>query len=148
MSCLLKQFQDEMIQWKTEAKKTPNVLVQSLGFQNFRHNWSNQKPKLMAIFSSNYSLELYLPKFLGPCYFLPFFLINVFQKKSLLLKEELQIFLYLDNTLPSHTWAYFQVLRRGSAETFFALWTKKYFYSVCANFKLILVFSSNLCNVY
>ena len=60
MSCLLKQFQDEVLQWKTLAKKTPDVLVQSLGFQHFRHNLLNQKPKLMAIFSSNYSRKLYL----------------------------------------------------------------------------------------
>ena len=53
------------------------------------------------------SLELYMPKFLGPCDFLPFFLINIFQKKSLLLREGLQKILYLHITLPSHTWAYF-----------------------------------------
>ena len=56
----------------------------------------------MAIFSSNHSLDLYLPKSLGPCDFLPFFLINVFQKKSLLLREGLQKILYTDNTQPSH----------------------------------------------
>ena len=44
----------------------------------------------MAIFSSNQSFELYLPKFLGPYDFLPFFLMNVFQKKILLLREGLQ----------------------------------------------------------
>ena len=69
---------------------TQCLLVQISVFQHFRHNIYNQEPKLMGIFSSNYSLELYLPKFLGPCDFLPFFLINVFQKKSLLLREGLQ----------------------------------------------------------
>ena len=44
----------------------------------------------MAMFSSNHSLDLYLHKSLGPCNCLPFFLINVFQKKSLLLMEGLQ----------------------------------------------------------
>ena len=108
MSCLLKQFQDEMLQMKTLAKKQSMFLVQSSGFQHFRHNLKkNQKPKIMAIFSSNHSLELYFPKFPVRCDFLPFFLINVFQKKSLLLWEELQKILYSDNTLPSHTWAYF-----------------------------------------
>ena len=37
----------------------------------------------MAIFSpSNHSLALNLPKFLGPCDFLPFFLINVFRREG------------------------------------------------------------------
>ena len=44
----------------------------------------------MAIFSSNHSLDCYLPKALGPCDFLPFFLMNVFQKKSLLFREGLK----------------------------------------------------------
>ena len=44
-----------------------------------------------------------MPKYLGPCDLLPFFLINVFQKKSLLLREGLQKILYTDNTQPSHT---------------------------------------------
>ena len=56
----------------------------------------------MAIFSSNHSLDLYLPNSLGRCDFLPFFLINVFQKQSLLLREGLQKILYTDNTQPSH----------------------------------------------
>ena len=56
----------------------------------------------MVIFSSNHSLDLYLPKFMGPCDFLPFFLINVFQKNSLLLREGLQKILFTDNTQPSH----------------------------------------------
>ena len=44
----------------------------------------------MAIFCSNQSFELYLPRFLVPYDFLPFFLINVFQKKRLLIREGLQ----------------------------------------------------------
>ena len=40
--------------------------------------------------STNHPLDLYLPKYLGPCDFLPFFLINVFQKKSLLSTEGLR----------------------------------------------------------
>ena len=39
MSCLLKQFQDDMLQWKTLAKKQPMFLVQSLGFKLFRNNF-------------------------------------------------------------------------------------------------------------
>ena len=56
MSRLLKQFQDEMLQWKT-LKKKPDVFGSRLGISE------------MAIFSSNYSLEFYLPQFLGPCDF-------------------------------------------------------------------------------
>ena len=72
----------------------------------------------MAIFYSNLLLELYLLKFLGPCDFLPFFLIKVFQKRSLLIREGLQKNLYSDYTLPFYTWAYFQLLRRASAKAF------------------------------
>ena len=87
-----------MLEWKTLENKTLNAFWFKVGDFNI-----NQKPKLMAIFSSNHSLDLYLPKSLGPCDFLPFFLINVFQKKSLLLREGLQKILYTDNTQPSHT---------------------------------------------
>ena len=73
------------------SKKTlNNLLVQSSRFPHFRHNLKIKKPNLIAILSSYHSLELYLPKFMGPCDFLPFFLINVFQMKSLLLREGLQ----------------------------------------------------------
>ena len=57
----------------------------------------------MAIFSSNHPLYLYMPNSLGPCDFLPFFLINVFQKKSLLPREGSRKILYTNNTQPSHT---------------------------------------------
>ena len=64
MSCLLEQFQDEMLQCKILAKKHPMFLGSKL--------------------------EISIFKFVVPCDFLPFFLINVFQKKSLLLREGLQ----------------------------------------------------------
>ena len=96
------------------CQNTQCFLVQSLGFQHFRHNLYNQKPKLIAIFSSNYSLELYLPKFLGPCDFWPFFLVNVFQKKSLLLRKGLKKSLSKKNLVSKNLkfWNFFFQLKK------------------------------------
>ena len=56
------------------SKKTPNVFW----FKVWDFNISDIIHQI-----SNYSLELYLPKLLGPCDLLPLFLIKVFQKKRL-----------------------------------------------------------------
>ena len=108
-------------------KNSQCFLVQSSGFQHFRH----QKPKLMAIFSRNHSLKLYLHKFLDPCDLLPFFLLSVFQKKSLLLREGLQNILYSDNILPFYMWAYFYLLRRALDKAFFCPLGKKRAFILC-----------------
>ena len=47
MSCLLKQFQYEMLHQKTLAKNHLMFSVQSWRFQHFRHISINLKPKLM-----------------------------------------------------------------------------------------------------
>ena len=105
-----------------------------MGFQHFRPTLHNQKPKLMAIFSSNHSLELYLPKFMGPFDFLPFFLINAFKIKVYCSGKGSKNILYSDNTL---------LLICGLTSS-----SCGELLSVCAYFKPFLVFSSNLRNVY
>ena len=67
MSSLWKQFLDAMIHQKTLAKKHQFFLaVPGLRSQHFRHLLQKLKLKMMASWSSNHLLDLYLPKSLGP----------------------------------------------------------------------------------
>ena len=67
MSCLWKQFLDEMLNQKTLANKAPIFfLVLGSNPQHFGHILQKPKLQLIASFPSNHSLDLYLPKSLGP----------------------------------------------------------------------------------
>ena len=66
MSRLWKQFLCEMLHQKTLAKKAQIFLVPDLRSQHFRHIIRKPKLQLMASLCSNHSLDLYLPKSLGP----------------------------------------------------------------------------------
>ena len=65
MSCLWKQFPDEMLHQKTLAKKTQFFLVLGSRSQNFGNLAQKPKIQLIASLSSNNSLDL--PKSFGPC---------------------------------------------------------------------------------
>ena len=67
MSCLWKQFPDEMLHQKTLAKKHHLFLVPGLRSQHSGHLLQKSKLQLMASLSSNHSLDLYFPKSLGHC---------------------------------------------------------------------------------
>ena len=67
MSFLLKPISDEMLHQKTYAKKAKNIFW----FQDGALNISNRFYRIQnynqwPVFSSHHSLDLYLPKSLGP----------------------------------------------------------------------------------
>ena len=66
MLCLWQQFPDVMLHPKTLAKKATFFFVPGLRSQYLKHLLQNPKLKLVASLSSNHSLDLYLPKSLGP----------------------------------------------------------------------------------
>ena len=65
MLCLWKQFPDEMVHQKTLAKNHQLFLVPGSRSKHFGQLLQNPKLQLMASLSSNHSLDLYLPKYLG-----------------------------------------------------------------------------------
>ena len=101
----------------------------------------------MAIFSSNYSIELYLPKDLGP-----FFAI-LFDKCFPKEKFTAQGRVTKNPVFEQHSAFSYLGLLLDPAEDFGpdffcpSVRAKKIFYSVCAYHKLFLVFSSNLRNL-
>ena len=70
MSCLRKQFQDEMLYQKTLTNKNFIIFVSRWRFQHLTHILQNPKHKIMDNFSSNHSMDSYLPQSMGPCHIL------------------------------------------------------------------------------
>ena len=66
MSKVYKRFQEEIRITKHLQKRHFVYLVPIWRFQHFRHHLQNPKPQLLAICSSNHSLDLYFSKSLGP----------------------------------------------------------------------------------